>query len=120
MKYILTIITLFTAILIADTTANIGLTLIDSDVSFSGKVKHIIDRGKWTSNFDTTYTYKTSDGEEKTNDLYFQFKENYALTDKSYVIGVAQLDYDKFRTAYDMRTVVGAGYGYKIFKFSYY
>ena len=97
MKYILTIITLFTAILIADTTANIGLTLIDSDVSFSGKVKHIIDRGKWTSNFDTTYTYKTSDGEEKTNDLYFQYKEQYELTEKSYALGIAQFDYDKFR-----------------------
>ena len=90
MKYILTIITLFTAILIADTTANIGLTLIDSDVSFSGKVKHIIDRGKWTSNFDTTYTYKTSDGQEKTNDLYFQYKEqvfpHYPLLNE--VIGI--------------------------------
>ena len=47
---------------------------------------------------------------------HFQFKENYALTDKSYVIGVAQFDYDKFRTAYDTRTVVGAGYGYKILR----
>ena len=113
MKYILTIITLFTAILIADTTANIGLTLIDSDVSFSGKVKHIIDRGKWTSNFDTTYTYKTSDGKEKTNDLYFQYKEQYELTEKSYALGIAQFDYDKFRKDYDLRTVLGAGYGYK-------
>ena len=48
--------------------------------------------------------------------INLQFKQNYELTDKSYVIGVAQLDYDKFRTAYDMRTVLGAGYGYKLLR----
>ena len=37
---------------------------------------------------------------------FISFKENYALTDKSYVIGVAQLDYDKSITVYDMRTVL--------------
>ena len=98
------------------TTANLGLTLVDSDATFNGKFKHNVEKGKWQSNYEAAYVFKKSDGVEKTNDFYFQFKENYALTDKSYVIGVAQLDYDKFRTAYDMRTVLGAGYGYKILR----
>ena len=100
----------------ASTTANLGLTLVDSDATFNGKFKHNVEKGKWQSNYEAAYIFKRSDGVEKTNDFYFQFKENYALTDKSYVIGVAQLDYDKFRTAYDMRTVLGAGYGYKILR----
>ena len=100
----------------ASTTANLGLTLVDSDATFNGKFKHNVEKGKWQSNYEAAYVFKKSDGVEKTNDFYFQFKENYALTDKSYVIGVAQLDYDKFRTAYDMRTVLGAGYGYKILR----
>ena len=98
------------------TTANLGLTLVDSDATFNGKFKHNVEKGKWQSNYEAAYVFKKSDGIEKTNDFYFQFKENYALTDKSYVIGVAQFDYDKFRTAYDTRTVVGAGYGYKILR----
>lgn len=102
--------------LYASTTANLGLTLVDSDSTFNGKFKHNVEKGKWQSNYEAAYIYKKADGVEKTNDFYFQFKENYELTDKSYVIGVAQLDYDKFRTAYDMRTVVGAGYGYKILR----
>jgi len=100
----------------ASTTANLGLTLVDSDATFNGKFKHNVEKGKWQSNYEAAYVFKKSDGVEKTNDFYFQFKVNYALTDKSYVIGVAQLDYDKFRTAYDMRTVLGAGYGYKILR----
>ena len=100
----------------ASTTANLGLTLVDSDDTFNGKFKHNVEYGKWQSNYEGAYIYKKSDGIETTNDLYLQFKQNYELTDKSYVIGVAQLDYDKFRTAYDMRTVLGAGYGYKILR----
>ena len=92
------------------------MTLVDSDATFNGKFKHNVEKGKWQSNYEAAYIYKKSDGIEKTNDFYFQFKENYELSDKSYVIGVAQLDYDKFRTAYDMRTVVGAGYGYKLLR----
>ncbi len=118
-KYLLLTCMLFISVcnpVYASTTANLGLTLVDSDATFNGKFKHNIEKGKWQSNYEAAYVFKKSDGVEKTNDLYFQFKENYELTDKSYVIGVAQLDYDKFRTAYDMRTVVGAGYGYKILR----
>ena len=119
MKSLLVLFTLLFATcqpLYASTTANLGLTLVDSDSTFNGKFKHNVEKGKWQSNYEAAYIYKKADGVEKTNDFYFQFKENYELTDKSYVIGVAQLDYDKFRTAYDMRTVVGAGYGYKILR----
>ena len=119
MKYLLAVCMLFIATcnpVYASTTANLGLTLVDSDSTFNGKFKHNVEHGKWQSNYEAAYIYKKADGVEKTNDFYFQFKENYELTDKSYVIGVAQLDYDKFRTAYDMRTVVGAGYGYKLLR----
>ena len=119
MRYFLAACVLFISTcnpVFASTTANLGLTLVDSDATFNGKFKHNVEKGKWQSNYEAAYIYKKSDGVEKTNDAYFQFKENYELTDKSYVIGVAQLDYDKFRTAYDMRTVLGAGYGYKILR----
>ncbi len=119
MKYLLITCLLFISVcnpVFASTTANLGLTLVDSDATFNGKFKHNVEKGKWQSNYEAAYIYKKSDGIEKTNDFYFQFKENYELSDKSYVIGVAQLDYDKFRTAYDMRTVVGAGYGYKLLR----
>ena len=119
MRYFLAACVLFISTcnpVFASTTANLGLTLVDSDATFNGKFKHNVEKGKWQSNYEAAYIYKKSDGVEKTNDAYFQFKENYELTDKSYVIGVAQLDYDKFRTAYDMRTVLGAGHGYKILR----
>ena len=35
------------------------------------------------------------------------------MTEKSYALGIAQFEYDKFRKDYDLRTVLGAGYGYK-------
>ena len=100
----------------ASTTGNLGLTLIDKDVAFAGKFKHSEEDGKWQSNYISTYIYKKAGGVETVNDLFFQFKENYALNDKSYLIGVAQVDYDKFRTAYDLRAVTGLGYGYKILR----
>ena len=100
----------------ASTTVNLGLTLLDSDATFNGNFKRNIEKGKWESNYEAAYAFKKSGDVEKINNFYFQFKENYALTDKSYVIGVAQLDYDKFRTAYDKRTLLGAGYGYKILR----
>ena len=66
----------------ASTTANLGLTLVDSDATFNGKFKHNVEKGKWQSNYEVAYIFKKSDGVEKTNDFYFQFKENYELTDK--------------------------------------
>ena len=100
----------------ASTTGNLGLTLIDKDVAFAGKFKHSEEDGKWQSNYISTYIYKKAGGVETVNDLFFQFKENYALNDKSYLIGVAQIDYDKFRIEYDLRAVTGLGYGYKLLR----
>ena len=56
----------------------------------------------------TLHIHIKLDGKEKTNDLYFQYKEQYELTE-SYALGIAQFDYDKFRKDYDLRTVLGAG-----------
>ena len=74
----------------ASTTANLGLTLVDSDATFNGKFKHNVEKGKWQSNYEAAYIFKKSDGVEKTNDFYFQFKENYALTNKQRKYALAQ------------------------------
>ena len=82
MKSLLVLFTLLFATcqpLYASTTANLGLTLVDSDSTFNGKFKHNVEKGKWQSNYEAAYIYKKADGVEKTNDFYFQFKENYEL-----------------------------------------
>ena len=100
----------------ADTTGNLGLTLVNKDITFRGKFKHTEENGKWQSNYLASNIYQTTGGAETINRAFFQFKENYALNDKGYLIGVAQVDYDKFRTQYDMRAVTGLGYGYKLLR----
>ena len=100
----------------ADTTGNLGLTLVNKDITFRGKFKHTEENGKWQSNYLASNIYQKTGGAETINRAFFQFKENYALNDKGYLIGVAQVDYDKFRTQYDMRAVTGLGYGYKLLR----
>ena len=116
MKYYLFIILLLSSFILGDTTANVGLTLVDDDITLNTKITHSAEKGNWQTNYQTNYIYKRVDGKEKVNDLYFQVKQNYKLTDKSYALGVVQLDYDKLRPNYTLRTVLGAGYGYKLLK----
>ena len=115
MKYYLFIILLLSSFILGDTTANVGLTLVDDDITLNTKITHSAEEtGKQIIKL-IIFT-KELMVRKKVNDLYFQVKQNYKLTDKSYALGVVQLDYDKLEPNYTLRTVLGAGYGYKLLK----
>ena len=69
----------------------------------------------WQYVFESDYYYASENGDVEFHDLYTQFKLNKDLTDESYFLAVLQVDYDEIRD-YDIRSVLGAGYGRKLYK----
>lgn len=69
----------------------------------------------WQYVFESDYYYASENGDVEFHDLYTQFKLNKDLSDKSYFLTVLQIDYDEIRD-YDIRSVLGAGYGRKLYK----
>jgi|TARA_R110002167_G_scaffold64392_2_gene181998 hypothetical protein len=69
----------------------------------------------WQYVFESDYYYASENGDVEFHDLYTQFKLNKDLSDKSYFLAVLQVDYDEIRD-YDVRSVLGAGYGRKLYK----
>jgi len=69
----------------------------------------------WQYVFESDYYYASENGDVEFHDLYTQFKLNKDLTDESYFLTVLQVDYDEIRD-YDIRSVLGAGYGRKLYK----
>ena len=60
---------------------------------FLEKVKHIIEEESGQVRL-TLHIHIKVLWKRKTNDLYFQYKEQYELTEKSYALGIAQFDYE--------------------------
>ena len=74
------------------------------------------EMGKWQTNIEFDHTIEEQDGEQEDNLTYLNIKQNYQMTPKLYVLGLAQVDNDKFRPNFQTRSVMGVGFGYKIYR----
>ena len=96
--------------------AKLGGTFVNSDsASVTGSLDYRWEEGKWQQTLETDYVYKEEDNQEILNEFVFNTKSNYTFSPRQYVFGILSYDNDKFRADGD-RKVLGAGYGYKIFR----
>lgn len=96
--------------------AKIGGTFVNSDsATVKGALNLSFEQGNWQQSIETDYAYKKADDIETMNEFFLNTKANYTFAPRHYVFGVAQYDYDKFRT-YGDRKVLGLGYGLKLLR----
>ena len=119
-KYVLG---LFTAVVVLLLSLNayaidigFGLEQDDGDLELDLSLDWNKENGLWQSNIEFDYVTEESDGEEEENLTYFNFKQNYQLNDKTYILGLVQIDNDKYRSNYKTRSIIGAGFGYKVYR----
>ena len=119
-KYVLG---LFTAVVVLLLSLNayaidigFGLEQDDGDLELDLSLDWNKENGLWQSNIEFDFVTEESDGEEEENLTYFNFKQNYQLNDKTYILGLVQIDNDKYRSNYKTRSIIGAGFGYKVYR----
>tara|TARA_B100001094_G_scaffold267805_1_gene271275 strand:- start:309 stop:959 length:651 start_codon:yes stop_codon:yes gene_type:complete len=93
-----------------------GAEVDDGDMELDLSIDWNIEHGKWQTNIEFDYVTEENDGEEEENLTYFNLKQNYQVTPKLYVLSLLQVDNDKYRPNYETRTVLGAGFGYKVYR----
>lgn len=72
--------------------------------------------GQWQTNIEFDHTIEEQDGDEEDNLTYLNIKQNYQMTPELYFLGLLQIDNDKFRPNYQTRSVIGGGFGYKVYR----
>lgn len=87
----------------------------DEEVTINLDIDHREEFNGWQYVIEGDIYYALEDDDVDEQTVYSQFKLNKDLDDKSYVLGVVQVDYDYFRD-YDIRTVLGFGYGRKLYR----
>ena len=87
----------------------------DEEITINLDIDHREEFDGWQYIVEGDIYYALEEGDIDEQTVYSQFKLNKDLDDKSYVLGVVQLDYDYFRD-YDLRSVLGFGYGRKLYK----
>lgn len=93
-----------------------GLEEDDGDLELDLSIDWNKEVGPWQSNIEFDYVTEESDGEEEENLTYFNFKQNYQLNDKTYILGLVQIDNDKYRENYKTRSIIGTGFGIKVYR----
>lgn len=88
---------------------------VDEEVTINLDIDHREEFNGWQYVIEGDIYYALEDDDVDEQTVYSQFKLNKDLDDKSYVLGVVQVDYDYFRD-YDIRTVLGFGYGRKLYR----
>jgi len=87
----------------------------DEEITINLDIDHREEFNGWQYVIEGDIYYALEDNDIDEQTVYSQFKLNKDLDDKSYVLGVIQVDYDYFRD-YDIRTVLGFGYGRKLYR----
>ena len=93
-----------------------GAEVDDGDMELDLSIDWSREVGPWQTNIEFDFVTEENDGEEEENLTYFNLKQNYEKTDKMYFLGLVQVDNDKYRSKYKTRTVIGAGFGYKVYR----
>jgi len=119
-KYVLGFVTAITLLLLSINAyaldVGFGAEVDDGDMEIDLSIDWNKQSGPWQSNIEFDYVTEESDGEEEENLTYFNFKQNYQFNDKIYLLGLVQIDNDEYRSNYKTRTVIGAGFGYKVYR----
>ena len=88
---------------------------IDEDIQINLDFDHKAELNNgWAYVIEADFYTSYADSTMRQQSLYTNFKVNKDLSPKSYMLTVFQTDADKFRD-YDLRTVAGVGYGYRLF-----
>jgi putative salt-induced outer membrane protein YdiY len=88
---------------------------IDEDIQINLDFDHKAElKNGWQYVIEADFYTSYVDSTKRQQSLYTNFKLNRDLSPKSYMLTVFQTDSDKFRD-YDLRTVAGVGYGYRLF-----
>ena len=87
----------------------------DEDIQVNIDLDHKAElKNGWQYVIEVDFYTSYADSTKRQQSLYTNFKLNKELSPKSYMLTVFQTDADKFRD-YDLRTVAGVGYGYRLF-----
>lgn len=87
----------------------------DEDIQINIDLDHKAElKNGWQYVIEVDFYTSYVDSTKRQQSLYTNFKLNKELSPKSYMLTVFQTDADKFRD-YDLRTVAGVGYGYRLF-----
>ncbi len=119
-KYVLGFVTAITLLLLSINAyaldVGFGAEVDDGDMELDLSIDWNRDVGPWQTNIEFDFVTEESDGEEEENLTYLNIKQNYQRTEKLYLLGLVQVDNDKYRERYKTRTVIGAGFGYKVYR----
>ena len=72
----------------------------------------LYSQGRWSNQTTASYLRAESEGELNASRLLMANETNYSLNDRSYLLGVARYDRDRF-SSFDYQASIAAGYGYK-------
>mgnify|MGYP003671528783 CR=1 FL=1 len=87
---------------------------VDEEVTLNLDIDHRAEFDGWQYVVEGDIYYAEEDSVQEEQSVYSQFKLNKDISEKTYLLGVLQVDYDKFRD-YEYRTVLGVGYGRKAY-----
>lgn len=88
---------------------------VDEEVTLNLDIDHKAEFDGWQYVVEGDIYYAEENSIKEEQSVYSQFKLNKDINEKTYLLGVLQVDYDKFRD-YEYRTVLGFGYGRKLYK----
>ncbi len=88
---------------------------VDEEVTLNLDIDHRAEFDGWQYVVEGDIYYAEEDSVQEEQSVYSQSKLNKDISEKTYLLGVLQVDYDKFRD-YEYRTVLGVGYGRKLYK----
>ena len=93
-----------------------GAEVDDGDMELDLSIDWNREVGPWQTNIEFDFVTEESDGEEEENLTQLNIKQNNQRKDNIYFLGLVQVDNDKYRDRYKTRTVIGAWFGYKIYR----
>jgi putative salt-induced outer membrane protein YdiY len=112
-----------TVLMLLATTANASTELsgsgeffnVDEEVTLNLDIDHRAEFDGWQYVVEGDIYYAEENSTKEEQSVYSQFKLNKDISEKTYLLGVLQVDYDKFRD-YEYRTVFFFGFVIKIYK----
>ncbi|MEM1080408.1 MAG: DUF481 domain-containing protein [Pseudomonadota bacterium] len=81
--------------------------------TINAAIELIYARDRWSNQTNFSYLRSENEGELDASRFLFSNQTNYELSERSYLLGVARYDRDKF-SSFEYQASIAAGYGYKL------
>jgi len=81
--------------------------------TINAALEFIYSQDRWTNQSNISYLRSENEGELNASRFLASNKTNYSLSDRSYILGVARYDRDRF-TSFEYQASLALGYGYRI------